>query len=280
MKLTPQELADRLSYTSKPKIRKFEFGGSIDEKKATTLPEVGVVGTRNSPAYQAYQDSLNLYNKGLEDQDKFKKFMDNLIPDSLVNEGWKRHPTTYYTIDNDDNSTYPKLVQPGSSYSGSTEGGGWVGIEKQLPQLKNAKSSQLLPIDQTTYNKIIEGYKLYKKPTNPPNLNKSSMTPIKALPKPVREVKTREFTKPKFNESKTDFNFYGMFDAAAWGDDNRPAGYYDIGEGRVNVSMKDLANMDADARGALFNILGNNTVAKFDAAVELLNEKRKYIRKK
>jgi len=30
MKLTPQELADRLSYTSKPKIRKFEFGGSIE----------------------------------------------------------------------------------------------------------------------------------------------------------------------------------------------------------------------------------------------------------
>ena len=83
----------------------------------------------------------------------------------------------------------------------------------------------------------------FTKPTNPINLNRSNMTPIKTSIKPVGELKTREFTKPKFNESKTDFNFYGMANAAAWGDDTKPVGYYDIGEGRVDVSMKDLSNM-------------------------------------
>jgi hypothetical protein len=95
MKLTPQELADRLSYTSKPKIRKFEFGGSIDDNplKLRNFDQVSE-STYVQPAINKLERDLELAEiRESKIKQREKELTEHYNKPNMVS-GMKRKPTT------------------------------------------------------------------------------------------------------------------------------------------------------------------------------------------
>jgi len=288
----------RLQYVpkkQKPQIQKNQQGKTIN-KQSIVLPEVGVVGTRNYTAYRAYQDSLNAYNSTKDLPRIFKEEA------NVQREAFERYANTNLNLGaradydrqvnnilNDSFVSTRALADSLNNERGNTMDRYGNESISSFDRINKAMSKVVSPSINNMPNELVTTdspysfgtttLNIYKKPTNVVELYNRNVRPmsyIKASPKPAGELKTREFVKPKpkFKESKTDFNFYGMANAAAWGDDTKPVGYYDIGEGRVNVSMKDLSNM-GDLKNTLFGILGNNTAGKFESANKLSEERNK-----
>ncbi len=378
-----RESGDKTPYaTLLRSARKYQDGGFKDKYPSsdttTMLPEVGIVGTRNSPEYQAYQDSLRLYNTVLnnarqtaiieakESQKNYEKHLKNVASGSSVrfwekakveeerdeeDIKWydnrieqakvernlysdpnkiKKEVADRFTSDMEnfdigagyqlkygknkyrEDDEYPdkgyiftpivspekrpnysdylqefinyrqeeidRAVREGSS-SVSVGGMAATSMEgakneiKEAQEILNLYSNSIKPIGFTMGLEKLST-PIYKKPTNPPNLNRSNMTPIKPTSTTTSEIKTREFNKPVFKESPVDYNFSGMANASQWGDPNRNVGYYDIGEGRQEVSMNDLEMMGGESRDLLFNIIGGNEKAKYKESSKLLKNKQ------